>query len=331
MISNHTSLIVLFILLNNSVIGQYSASKEVKLMGCRFVLNVTAIDEYTAWKAIGEGIEEISRIENLISSWIPTSQTSEINRNAGIKPVKVDQELLDLIDRACKISNLTHGAFDITFASMDRIYTFDGGIHELPEEAIRKKAISLIDWHKISLDIENKTVFLPGQYMKIGFGGIGKGYASNRAKAKMATIPGVQGGIVNASGDLFIWGLQPDGNENWKIQISDPKKPFFSMANVEVKNTAVVTSGNYEKFFMSNGIRYAHIIDPKSGLPTTGIKSATVICPDAEIADALATALFVLGREDGLFLIDKLKGVEAILVTDNDEIVTSKNIQLNYN
>jgi thiamine biosynthesis lipoprotein len=315
---------------NISIIGQFSTSKEIGLMGCRFVINVTAEDETIAWQAIHTGIAEIQRIESLISSWKPTSQTSDIVRNAGIKPVVVDEELLNLIERAGKISKLTQGAFDISFASMDRIYTFDGKNHELPAEDTLKKAISLIDWQKIAIDHKNKTVFLPSQHMKIGFGGIGKGYAANRAKAKMAEIPGVQGGIVNASGDLFIWGKQADGSENWNIQISDPQNPDVSLANLDVKNTAVVTSGNYEKYFFNNGNRYAHIINPRTGLPTTGIKSATVICPDAEIADALATSIFVLGKEDGIFLIDNLNGIEAIIVTDDDKIITSKNIQLNY-
>jgi len=307
-----------------------SESKEVKLMGCRFAFRVVAEDDATAWKAINAGIDEITRIENLISSWDPDSQTSEINRNAGIQAVQVDKELFDLIHRSLKISELTHGAFDISFASMDRIYEFDRQEKALPSQEIIQDARSLINWQNVKLDYQNLSVMLAHKGMKISFGAIGKGYAANQAKAKIESIPGVHGGIVNASGDLSIWGKSSDKINEWNIKISDPSDPDRILADLTVNNTAVITSGDYEKYFMSEGKRYAHIIDPKSGLPTTGIKSATIICQDAEISDALATSIFVLGEEDGMYLINKLNGVEAILVTDDNTIVHSENLKLNY-
>lgn len=308
-----------------------TASKEVKLMGCRFVFRVVADDEATAWKAINAGISEITRIENLISSWDPASQTSEINRNAGLQFVRVDKELIDLIQRSLKISELTHGAFDISFASMDRIYDFDRQEKELPPQEIIQNAKALINWQNIELDKNTLSVKLAEKGMKIGFGAIGKGYAANRAKEIIESIQGVHGGIVNASGDLSIWGKSSDKINEWNIKISDPSNPDKILADLTVNNTAVITSGDYEKYFTSGGKRYSHIIDPKSGLPTSGVKSVTIICNDAEIGDALATSVFVLGIEDGLYLINKLNGVEAIIVTDDNTIVHSAKLKLNYN
>ena len=308
-----------------------SQSKEVKLMGCRFVVRAVADNDIISWKAIEAGIAEIDRIEKLISSWDPKSQTSLINKNAGIKAVQVDEELYDLIARSMKISELTNGAFDISFASMDRIYSFDGNDRSLPSSTVIEQAKAKIDYRKIKLDPILKTVFLTETGMKIGFGGIGKGYAANRAKQVMQSISGVHGGIVNASGDLMIWGNDSPSNDTWNIKISDPKNMDKSLADLDVNNTAVVTSGNYEKYFMNKGVRYAHIIDPMTGLPTTGIKSVTVICNDAEIADALATSIFTLGLQDGLHLANQLREVEALVVTDDDKLHHSDNISINYN
>ena len=164
--------------------------------------------------------------------------------------------------------------------------------------------------------------------MRIGFGGIGKGYAANRAKQIMMTMDGVKGGVVNASGDLVVWGN--NGTEgDWNIQISDPKNINKSLGTIAIKNASVVTSGDYEKYFTYQGKRYAHIINPNTGIPTTGIKSATVVCPDAELGDALATAVFVLGPTEGMNLINKLKNTEALIITDKDLVLTSNKLELN--
>ena len=179
------------------------------------------------------------------------------------------------------------------------------------------------------MDADKSTVFLSEKGMRIGFGAIGKGYAANQARTEMAKISGVVGGLVNASGDLIAWGdsWRPEG---WTIQIADPKNKSRSMGSLTLNDMAIVTSGDYEKFFTSNGIRYAHIIDPTTGYPTTGIKSASVLCADTEIADALATSLFVLGKERGLELINDLDGIECMIVTTQDDLITSKNLKLNY-
>lgn len=297
-------------------------------MGTRFEITATALTAHAAEKAVQLSIIEIQRIESLISSWDPASQTSEINNMAGISPVIVDEELYELINRSLKISKLTQGAFDISFAAIDRLYTFDKSEQYLPPNTKLTESVNKIDWTKIVLDEANHSVFLKEKGMKLGFGGIGKGYAANKAATLMKALPGLVGGVINAAGDLMIWG--ENGNEaGWPIQISDPKDISKTLGWLHVKNKSVVTSGDYEKYFTHNGIRYAHIVDPKTGLPTTGIKSATIICPDAEVGDALATAIFILGKDEGLALINKLKDIEALIITDDDQLLCSKNLVLN--
>lgn len=304
-------------------------SKVLKLMGSRFELVAVGEDSPQAWNAINTGIKEIQRIESLISSWDPKSETSKVNAQAGIAPVQVDQELFDLVERCLKIAQLTAGAFDISFASMDRIWKFDGSMNEMPEPSKIEQARSRINWKNIVLDRQKKTIFLKEKGMKIGFGAIGKGYAANRAKSLMQAVSGIKGGVVNASGDLLAWG--ESGQEKpWEVQIANPKDKSKSLGAIQVANQSIVTSGDYEKFVRFDGKRYAHIIDPRTGYPTTGIKSVTIVCPDAELGDALATAVFVLGKEKGLALINRLKNVECLIVTDNDDLLNSTGLQINY-
>lgn len=308
---------------------KFSDHKEVLLlMGSRFEITAIADSKDQAQQAVEAGIQEIKRIELLISSWDSLSQTSKINQHAGDKAVHVDVELFELIRRSLKVSELTDGAFDISFAGIDWLYTFDKKDHDLPSKKERLKSIEKIDYQKIEINPEDTTVFLKIRNSKIGFGAIGKGYAANRAKQIMQTMNGVKGGLVNASGDLVAWGN--NGNsDHWKIQISNPEDINRTFGWLELKDQSIVTSGDYEKYFTNDGIRYAHIIDPKTGLPTTGIKSVSIICPDAELGDALATSVFVLGKEKGLTLINKLKNIEALIIDDQNEVYFSKNLNLN--
>ncbi|MCB0427797.1 MAG: FAD:protein FMN transferase [Mangrovimonas sp.] len=295
-------------------------------MGSRFDITVVGENQTEANNYIDLAIGEISRIEKLISSWDPNSQTSEIIRNAGLKPVVVDQELYDLIERSIKISKLTSGAFDISYASMDKIWKFDGSMKEMPSEETIKQSVSKVGYQNIVLNPENHSVFLKLEGMKIGFGAIGKGYAADRAKALLIE-KGAKAGIINASGDLNTWGKQPNG-QDWMVAIVNPlnKDKVFSWFPVE--NSAVVTSGNYEKYVRFNGTLYTHIIDPRTGYPATGILSASIFTKTAELADALATSVFVMGLETGLDFINQLKGVECVIVDENNKIHTSSNITL---
>lgn len=326
------NIILILSLLIGLIINTSAQSKShteiLLLMGSRFEITAVSSDQFKAKKAIEAGIEEIKRIEQLISSWDNKSQTSQINKNAGIKPIAIKQELFNLIRRSIKISDLTHGAFDISYASVDKIWKFDGSVNTVPDSLSIATSVSKINYKNIILDPDKKTVFLKEKGMKIGFGAIGKGYAANKALELMSKMD-LDGALVNASGDLISWG-KDEGGKDWKIGISNPKEKNKIFSWLNIGETAVVTSGNYEKFIMINGQRYSHIIDPRTGYPVKGLSSVTIICPNAELADALATSVFVLGKEDGLNLINKLNGIECILVTNDQKMITSNNLKLEY-
>ena len=323
---NRSAVFLLFLIVTSSVFAQKPYKRTLKLMGSRFEITVVAKDSAKGVEYIDLAVNEISRIERLISSWDPNSQTSDINRNAGIKPVKVDKELFDLINRAIGISKAFDGAFDISYASMDKVWKFDGSMTQMPDEEIIRNSVSKVGFHNIILDKENSTVFLKHSGMKIGFGAIGKGYAADKAKALLIER-GVFSGIINASGDMNTWGLQADSKE-WKVAITNPMDKNKAFALMPISNSAVVTSGNYEKYVTFNGKQYSHIIDPRTGYPTTGIISVTVFAPKAEIADALATSIFVMGIEVGLNRVNQLPKIECIIIDDRGAIHTSNNIEI---
>lgn len=301
-------------------------TRTLKLMGSRFDISVVADSPEKGDMYIDMAVAEIERIEKIISSWDKNSETSKINQNAGIKPVKVSDELIGLISRSLQISKITEGAFDISYASMDKIWKFDGSMTEMPSAEAIKRSVERVGYQNIILDKKEHTVFLKRKGMKIGFGAIGKGYAADKAK-QLLRSKGVKGGLVNASGDLNCWGLQADG-QSWKVGITNPanKNKIFSWFDID--DQAVVTSGNYEKYVNFNGVRYTHIINPKTGYPSSGIVSATVFAPKAELADALATSIFVMGTTVGIDMINQLKGIECVVVDDKNKIHSSNGIQI---
>lgn len=318
---------ILALLLATTVHAQHAVSKDTVLMGSAFSFTAVHESPQGAWDAIVAGIEEVERIEALISSWSESSETSAINRNAGIEPVKVSQELFDLIQRSKSISSLSNGYFDISFASIDKVWKFDGSMKTVPTEEQLTASVAKINYENIVLDEVTKTVFLTEKGMRIGFGAIGKGYAAEKARIVMQHL-NANSGVVNAGGDLTAWGTRPDGKD-WTIGIADPTDKNNVLSYLNISNRAVVTSGNYERFVEIDGKRYCHIIDPKTGWPVKGMQSVTIITQSAEVADALATTVFVLGEEDGLRLINHLQGVECIIVNNNQEFVYSDNVQLN--
>ncbi len=319
----------LLVFIVHQILGQIPSSRTVlNLMGSRFELVAIHEDEEKCKVANKMAIEEIKRIENLISSWKSTSETYQINKNAGIQPVKVSAELFNLIERSKKVSDLTNGAFDISFASIDPVWTFDGSAIEAPDTAIVNQSVQNINYKNIALDRPNLTVFLQRPGMKIGFGAIGKGYAANMAMKKMKSL-GINNGLVNAGGDLMAWGHDENG-KSWQIGIADPEKKEEYIAWLNIADMSVVTSGNYEKYVMIDGQKYGHIINPATGFPVRGIQSVTVVSPDAELSDALATSVFVMGVHDGLELINRLKNIDCLIVDDNNKIWTSDKLELNY-
>jgi len=321
---NHIALLLLLIVTSSS--AQVIVKRAMPLMGCSFDITVVAPDQLKGEYYIDAAVSEIERIEELISSWNPNSQTSQINQMAGIKAVKVDTELFELISRSMGISKLTDGAFDISYASMDRIWRFDGSTTEMPDKMQIEKSVAKVGYNKIELDIDRSTVYLKEKGMKIAFGAIGKGYAADRCKALLIDM-GVVSGIINASGDMSVWGLQPDGSA-WKVAITNPMMKNKSYGLLPITDGAVVTSGNYEKYLLINGQRYAHIIDPRSGYPASGILSVTVFAPKAELADALATSIFVMGRNAGIDRINQLPNIECIIIDDSGDIHKSNNIEI---
>ncbi len=298
-----------------------------KLMGNAFEITVVSDDENSANQHIDAAINEISRIEKLLTTFNAESQTNLINRNAGIQPVKVDWEIFDLIERSLRISRITDGYFDISYGGIDKsFWNFDREMKELPNPELIKDHLKLVNYQNIILDRENQTVFLKEKGMRIGFGGIGKGYAAEMAK-QMLQNRGVTSGIVNASGDLTTWGNQADGKP-WTVGIADPdnaKQPFSYM---NITNMAVATSGNYEKFVVINGKKYSHTINPKTGIPVSGVKSVTIFCPNAEIADAMATPVSIMGIDAALSMINQINHLECIIIDDQDKIYSSQNINL---
>jgi thiamine biosynthesis lipoprotein len=295
-------------------------------LGSPFEITVVAKDTVEGNFYINSAVNEVKRIENLISDWIPTTQISQVNQNAGIVPIKVNNEVFELVERAVKISKLTDGAFDISYASMDKIWKFDGSMKEMPTPEAIKKSVERIGYEKIILDTKNKTIFLKDAGMKLGLGGIGQGYIADKVK-EVLQAKGCAAGIVNVSGDINTWGSQIDGKP-WTVGIVNPVNKNKVFATFPLIDSAVETSGSYEKYVTFNNIRYSHIIDPRSGYPATGIVSVSVFAKQTEIADALATGVFVLGVEVGLNLINQLKGIECIIVDDKGKIFTSKGIDI---
>ncbi|MBK8348229.1 MAG: FAD:protein FMN transferase [Saprospiraceae bacterium] len=304
-----------------------SHSESLKLMGNQFELTAVHESLEVCKQAVEIGILEVRRIEALLTTFSEDSITASINNNAGLQPIQVPNEVFHLIERCQRISNLTQGAFDITYGSVDKTYwNFDTKMTQLPDPKIAKKAVKLVDYRNLVLDAKEKTVFLKYKGMRIGFGGIGKGYAAEMAK-KVMNAKGAESGVVNAAGDLTAWGNQINGRP-WTIGIADPNHKQNLFSQFEISNKSVATSGDYEKYVIIDGRRYSHTIDPVTGMPAHGLKSVTIICGNAELADALTTPIIVMGRDAGLHMINQLNGVEAIIIDQNDKICYSKNIKI---
>ena len=296
-------------------------------MGNRFEITVVADGIEPASLHIEAAGNEIRRIEKLLTTFADSSQTNLVNQNAGIKPVQVDKEMFDLIVRSKKISDLTQGAFDITYGSADkRFWNFDQTMTSLPDPIEAKQHVRLINYRNVILDEASTTVYLKEAGMRIGFGGIGKGYAADRAKAVLLQR-GVKSGVVNAAGDLTAWGSHPSGHA-WTIGIADPNAARSAFSFLEITNMSVATSGNYEKFVVINGKKYSHTIDPKTGMPVAGIKSASIISPSAELCDAMATPIMIMGIKVGIDLVNQVKGLACIIIDEDDQVYTSKNIHV---
>ncbi len=296
-------------------------------MGSPFEFTVVASSEEIGYINIEEAIAETKRIEKLISSWDPESQTSEINRNAGVRPVVVDFELFKLIERSIQISELTSGMFDISVAAMDRVWNFDGTMSSFPIPERIKQGASDVGYKKIQLNYEEHSVFLKEKGMKIGFGGIGKGYVADKVKELLMSKQ-VPGGMINAAGDISTWGTKSTG-EKWLIGVDNPDRESRYFSWLPLVESSVSISGIHQKYITFRGKKYSHYLDPISGYPANGIKKVTVFSKSAELCDALATAIYVMGKERGLTLVNQLGGIEVIIVDNFNRMDTSSGLHLN--
>lgn len=315
----HLAYTLLLLLFTAAGFAQQVYKKQTVLMGSVFEFTLVEDDPAMAQEHFQAVIGEMDRIENLISEWRPHTQVSEVNRNAGIRPVKVDREVFDLTRRALRYSGFSKGAFDISIAAMDRIWRFDGSMTEMPAGEAIRSSVERVGYQFIVLDSAACTIYLSRAGMKIGFGSIGKGYAADKGRELLQAL-GVQGGIVNASGDLSAWGTAP-GGKAWKIGLYNPFKPQKILKVLKLNTASVATSGSYEKYAEINGRRYSHIINPKTGYPSTGLTSVTVTGPAAELANALSTSVMVMGTKEGTRLLSQFPEYRYILITDRGKVI----------
>lgn len=289
-------------------VGHFVTEERV-LMGTQVIIKATGEDKDQLDQAVSAAFDEVARLEKLMSNFIPESELSRINQNAGKQPVSVSRELYEVIEKSIVFSGLTQGAFDISFASVGKLWNFRQGIVPTANEI--KAQLPLVNYKKIRLDDKNSSVFLPEAGMEIGLGGIGKGYAMDRAMFVLNTL-GIKNAMVMAGGDTLIRGKK--GSDLWQVGLRDPNTLAGILAVLPLEDQAISTSGDYERFFIKDGVRYHHILDTKTGMPAGLCRSVSILAPEAITSDALSTSVFVLGPAAGLALIETLEGVEGIII-----------------
>ena len=309
----------------------FSAGIEIKytrlLMGTVVEITLGGDNEQVIKDAAAAGFDEIARLEKLLSHYQDTSDVSMINKFGWEKPVKVSQETMDVIDASERVSEMTNGAFDITMGVLGRVWHFtkdDKGEFIPPSEDDVKKLLPLVDYRRIIIDRDSSTVKFAKDGMRINLGGIAKGYIVAKAVDAIKK-KGVKSGIVHAGGDMFVF--QEDGNAPRKIGIQHPRKKDNIIGTIEVLNGAVSTSGDYERFFIKNSIRYHHIINTKTGFPAVGTQAVTIVANDGMIADVISTAVFIMGTEDGMKFIEDLPEVEGLIIDANGNITVSSGLK----
>lgn len=286
------------------------------LLGTTVQITVKGKEEAEARKAIELAFKEIERIENLMSKYREGSEISILNREGAKRPVKVSEDTLRVIRESIRVGELTDGAFDITISPLMELWGFSKKEGHLPGEEELREARGLVNYGRISLNEEEGTIRFEKEGMKIDLGGAAKGYGVDRA-ADVLRENGISRAIVNAGGDMYLLG-KPLDRDFWQVGLKHPRREGEILGLIKVRDEAVATSGDYQKYFILQGKRFCHIINPVTGRPVQSTLSVTVIAREAMRADALATALFVLGSERGLKLASCLEGVEAIIVREDD-------------
>jgi len=304
--------------------GEGIFKKSKALMGTEMEITVASADEKAAHKAIDAAFAEIRRIEEMMSTYISESQLSKINSAAGKKAVKVDQELLRLIKKSIEYAEMTEGGFNIAVGPLIKLWRVSEG-GNIPKKVEIRKALEIIDYRDIVIDEKKKTVFLKKKGMAIDLGGIAKGYASDRAEIVLKKN-GIVSGVVAVAGDINAFGMKVDGAK-WRIGIQHPRKKDAFLGIIELEDEAVSTSGDYERFFIKDGKRYHHIMDPKTGEPAGKCQSVTIVAKEATATDALSTGIFVMGPEKGMELIERLSDVEGIIIDAKGNIAVSSGLK----
>lgn len=294
-------------------------------MGCQFELGLMASDHNFAEQMLDVAYAELSRIESVFTEFDPASETSKVNRYAGGSSVVVSDEFFQLTQRALAIAKLTQGHFDLTTAALKKLYSFKKEGNHFPNFHTLQTALKSCGMDQLILDAANNTIRYKHNKTRINFAAIGKGYAADVVR-RLWKHHGVLSGYINASGDLCAWGLNDIGKP-WQVGIKNPLANKGSLFYLPIEDGAIATSGNYEQYFDYKGTRFSHTIHPKTGIPVTEMMSVSVISPSAELSDALATAVTVMGTENGLALIDALPKTFAIAVTADAQVQFSKAIQ----
>jgi len=294
------------------------------MMGTVYEITVAGESDAVAGPAIEAALDEISRLEDVLSEWQEGSEISEINRNAGGEAVTVGPDTFAVVAAGVEVGQWSNGAFDLSWAALRGLYDFRPGQQHIPDPAEVTPRLSLIDYEQIAIDPEARTVRIGREGMQIGTGGIGKGYALDRA-ADVLRARGLESFMLFGGGQVQVHGLR--GNRPWRVGIQHPREPDF-FAFLEATEGTISTSGDYEHFFIDDeGKRWHHILDTETGLPADKALSVTVVAPSGVYGDALSTACFVLGAEKCLEMMARVPGGgEAVIVTSEFEVVMTPGI-----
>lgn len=293
-------------------------------MGTLASITAVASDDKVAHRAVQAGFNEIKRLEGLLSTWISSSELSHVNAAAGRHPVEVSRETLDIVARSIEIARLTQGGFNIAVGPAVDLWSVTERQY-IPSDAELDQLKALVDWTSIQLNRDARTIFLPREGMRIDVGGIGKGFAADRAVDEMKRV-GAQGGVVALSGDIKTFGTLPDAG-GVPVGINHPREEGALIAVIDLKDEAISTAGDYERFFERDGVRYHHILDPQTLHPVRGCQSVTVIAKEGTMADGLDTGIFVLGPERGMALVERLPHVEAIIIDNEGNMTVSSGLR----
>jgi len=292
--------------------------REEAIMGTRVAVELWSEDAALAGRAMDEVIAEMRRTDELMSTYKPESQLSQVNAHAHERPVQVDADIIEVVERALAMSKLSGGAFDVTYASVG--YLYDYRAHQRPSDQQIAAALPGVDYRQVQVDREARTIRFLREGVRIDLGGIAKGYAVDRSIEHLRKH-GIAHAMVNAGGDTRLLGDRR--GKPWVVGIRDPRNEGRVVTRLPLEDEAISTSGDYERYFEEDGVRYHHILVPGTGKSARGVRSATVIGADATLTDALSTTVFVLGVERGMRLIAGLKDVEAVVVDDQGRIYYS--------